>query len=410
MNKRIVVAGTGVAGAQVIKGLRRQLAGRNDYQLIAVDTQNFSAFAPLLHEAATGTATPAHIAHPTRNLIHPPCCFFKQGKITGLDRSAKLLKTDTGDVPYDILVLALGARTNYMGVPGAQEFAYPIKVMADAVRLRERIIDVAEAAAATASPAERKAMLSYVVVGGGYTGVELAGQLADWFHRDARRLYPEIPAEDVSITLLQSGDRIVQMMSEKNSAVAQRRLEKLGVTVKNKMQVTAITAEGATLSDGTKMASKNVIWAAGVVAMGDVFYPAASLQKGRIPVKATLQTPDDANIFVVGDLAAVTEGNGPHPQTAQAAFEQAHLVSRNIRHLLEAEPLEGFYYKHKGDLVPIGHGWAVADVYGVRFHGWLAWILRRIVYLRGMLSWFDRIRIIGDWLARIVGPRDTSRL
>lgn len=409
MNTRIVVAGAGVAGAQVIKAVRRQLRGRGDFQLTVVDSQNYSAFAPLLHEAATGTATPAHIAHPTRNLIHPPCCFFKQAGITGLDRAAKALKTDRGDVPYDILVLALGARTNYFGVAGAKEHAFPIKVMEDAVRLRQRIIDVAEAAAA-ANKADRKAMLNYVIVGAGYTGVELAGQLADWFARDARRLYPEIEADDVRITLVHAGDRIVPMLHEKSSVTVQRRLEKLGVVVKTNMQVTAITPEGAQLSDGTQIASRNVIWASGVMAMGDLFYDPATLQKGRIPVKATLQTLDDPSVFVVGDMAAVTEGNGPHPQTAQAAYEQAHLAGHNVRAYMDKQPLGGFYYKHKGDLVPVGHGWAMAEIFGLRFSGRLAWYIRRIVYLRGMLTWFDRVRVVGDWLSRLIGPRDTSRL
>lgn len=409
MQKRIVVAGIGVAGAQVVKGIDKQLKGRSDYDLTVVDSLNFSTFAPLLHEAATGVVCVAHVTHPARNIVAKPHHHFKQARITGMDRHSKVLKTEAGDVPYDILILALGARSNDFNVPGVKQYAFPIKVMEDAVRLRRRMIDTAEQAAALPD-GNRDALLHYVVVGGGYTGVELAGQLADWFRYDVRRLYPEIKPEDVSITLVHSGDRILPMLSPKNSAVGMKRLERLGVKVKVGTQVTAVTAEGATLSDGTTLASKNVIWASGVLAVGDLFVEPAKLVKGRIPVKATLQMADDANVFVVGDLAAVTEGNGPHPQTAQAAFEQAHLAARNVRHLFESQPLEGFYYKHKGDLVPIGHGWAVAEVGGVRFHGRLAWWLRRAVYLRGFLTWFDRVRVIGDWASRIIGPRDTSQV
>lgn len=409
MQKRIVVAGIGVAGAQVVKGIDRQLKHRTDYDLTVVDSLNYSTFAPLLHEAATGTVCMTHVTHPARNIVAKPHHRFKQARITGLDRQAKVLKTSQGDVPYDLLILALGARSNDFNVPGVKEHAFPIKVMEDAVRLRRRIIDMAELASSVPQQ-DRDSLLHYVVVGAGYTGVEIAGQLADWFKGDAHRLYPDIRVEDVQITIVHSGDRILPMLSAANSAVGMRRLERLGIKVKVGNQVTAVTADGVTLSDGTKIASKNVIWASGVLAMGDLFVEPTKLIKGRIPVKATLQLPDDPSVFVVGDMAAVTEGNGPHPQTAQAAFEQAHLAARNVRHLMEGHPLEGFYYKHKGDLVPIGHGWAVAEVYGLRFHGRIAWWLRRIVYLRGFLTWFDRVRVLGDWAARMIGPRDTSQL
>lgn len=409
MKKRIVIAGMGMAGVQVSHGLRKHLKGREDVEVLAVDGQNFSLFAPMLHEGATGTIALLHLAQPVREVVQPPQQRFLQAEVQGLDREKKVLRTATGDIPYDILVLAMGSRTNFFNVPGAKEHAFPIKTMRDAIRMRSQIIDIIETA--TKMPkGERRSHLHFVVVGAGYTGVEMAGQLSDLFSGDARRLYPEIDRDEFTVTLVHSGERILPMVKEKSSRAAQVRLERLGVQVKTGAAVTAVSSDGATLSDGTQLASKTVIWASGVMAVGDLFFPAEQLQKGRISVKATLQMRDDPSVFVVGDLAAVTEGNGPHPQTAQAAFEQAHAAARNIKRLLDQEPLEGFYYKHKGDLVPIGDAWAVAEVFGLRFHGRLAWYLRRFVYLRGLPTWSERVRVMGDWFGHVFRPRDTSRL
>lgn len=410
MKKRIVVAGLGMAGGQVIHRLHKLFRSRQDVDVLAVDAQNFSLFAPMLHEGATGTIALLHLAQPAREMVHPPQQRFLQAEVKGLDQAAKVLKTSEGDVPYDILVLGVGARTNFFGVPGAQEHSLPIKTMADAIRLRSRIIDTVEAATRLPKGRERSKRLHFVVVGAGYTGVEVAGQLADLFAADARRLYPELDPGEAKVTIVHAGDRILPMVKEASSKAAVQRLERLGVIVKTNAMVTAVSADGATLKDGTQLESTNVIWASGVLAAGDLFVDAAKLQKGRIPVKATLQLPDAPEVFVVGDLAAVTEGNGPHPQTAQAAFEQAQVVAENIKRLIDKEPLQGFYYKHKGDLVPIGDGWAVAEVFGLRFHGRLAWYLRRFVYLQGLPTWSERIRVMGDWFGHIFRPRDTSRL
>jgi NADH dehydrogenase len=156
--------------------------------------------------------------------------------------------------------------------------------------------------------------------------------------------------------------------------------------------------------------SKNVVWASGVVANGEAFFDEALLEKGRVMVKATLQVPGHPEAFVIGDLAAVKEGNGPHPQTAQAAFEQAKFSARNLKKLVMGEPLGAFYYHHKGDLVPIGDRWAIAEIHGMRFSGFLGWWLRRTVYLSGLFTWASRFQVVFDWTMRLFTYRDTTRL
>ncbi len=410
MAKRILILGAGVAGAQAIKSIHKQFHRQANYSIMVVDRQNFSAFAPMLHEAATGSVTPLHVTFPIRQIVK--CCLetFRQTSVRQIDVRNKTVHTDDGTVSYDYLVVALGAKTNHFGVPGAREHSLDLKTMDDAMILRRRIIDTFEEATKLPRGAQREAKLHFVVIGGGYTGVELAGQLADLFAGDFRALYPEILADEPRITLIQAGDRILPILKESSSQKALRRLERLGVKVVLNARAASVSPEGVTIENGEVLRADHVIWTSGVIANGEAFFAPEFLQKGRVMVKSTLQMPDHPEVFVIGDLAGVTEGNGPHPQTAQAAFEQAHFVAQNLKKLVSGEPLAAFYYHHKGDLVPIGDRWAIAEIFGLRFSGFLGWWLRRTVYLRGLFSWTDRIQVVFDWTIRLFTRRDTTRL
>lgn len=410
MAKRILILGAGVAGAQAIKFIHRQFHGHQGYSLMVVDRQNFSTFAPMLHEAATGSVSSEHVTHPIREIIR--CCLetFRQTSVRHIDVKAKTVQTDHGPVAYDYLIVALGAKTNYFNVPGAEEHCFNLKTMDDAIILRRRIIDAFEEATRLPRGPEREARLHFVIIGGGYTGVELAGQLADLFTKDFTKLYPEILADEPRITLVQGGERILPTLSARSAEKAMARLARLGINVRVNTRATSVSAEGVALGEETNIDSKNVIWASGIVANGEAFFDAELLQKGRVMVKATLQVPNHPEVFVIGDLSCVMEGNGPHPQTAQAAFEQAKFASRNLKKLITGEPLGAFYYHHKGDLVPIGDRWAIAEIHGLRFTGFLGWWLRRTVYLSGIFSWADRIQVVFSWTMRLFTPRDTTRL
>lgn len=399
-----------MAGAQALHCIHKQFHHNPAYSLMVADRQNFSAFAPMLHEVATGAVTYDHVTHPIREILH--CCLetFRNTEVRGIDLEQKLVNTADGPIRYDYLVVALGARTNFYGVPGAQQHAMELKTMKDALALRRRVLDAFEQATRLPSGEARRELLHFVIVGGGYTGVEVAGQLATLFFKEFRQLYPEILPDEPQVTLIHAGDRLLPMLKPANSARAIKRLEKLGVHVRVATEVTTVTEKGVVLKDGTIIPSAHVVWAAGVVAVGAEFFKAEMVEKGRVKVKSTLQVPNFPEVFVIGDLAAVTEGNGPHPQTAQAAFEQASLVAKNMRALLDGQPLAGFHYRHKGDLVPIGDRWAIAEVFGIRFTGFLAWWLRRTVYLRGIYSWNDRVRVVIDWTMNLFAKRDTTRL
>lgn len=410
MTKRILVLGAGVAGAQALHCIHKQFHHNPHYSLMVVDRQNYTAFAPMLHEVATGAVYSEHVTHPIRQILH--CCLetFRNTEVKGLDLEQKLVVTADGPIRYDYLIVALGARTNFFGVPGAKEHSLELKTMDDALALRRRMLDAFEQATKLPSGEARRELLHFVVVGGGYTGVELAGQLSSLFFKEFRALYPEILPDEPRITLVHASDRLLPMLKPVSSARAQLRLERLGVTVMTNARVTTVTEKGVILQSGEVIPAGHVVWASGVEAVGGQFFKTEMVEKGRVKVKSTLQIPNFPEVFVIGDLAAVTEGNGPHPQTAQAAFEQALLVAKNLRALIDKQPLAGFHYRHKGDLVPIGDRWAIAEVFGLRFTGFLGWWLRRTVYLRGLFSWNDRIRVVFDWTMNLFSKRDTTRL
>jgi NADH dehydrogenase len=174
--------------------------------------------------------------------------------------------------------------------------------------------------------------------------------------------------------------------------------------------VVAVTREGVTLDNGKVLSAHHVLWTSGILAVGAKFFPEALLEKGRVKVRSTLQMHDYPEVLVVGDIAAVTEGGGPHPQTAQAAVQQAKLAAQNLAAIIHEQPLRAFTYRHKGDLIPIGDRWALAEIHRLRFTGFFAWWLRRTVYLRGIYSWGDRFRVLFNWTMNLFSHRDTTRL
>lgn len=411
MSKRIVVLGAGVAGAQAVKKIHQHFHGYKDFSLTVVDRENYSAFIPMLHEVATGSVRAHDVAHPIRQIIK--CCLehFHQASVQGIDVGQRLVQTDNGSIPYDYLIVALGSGSNFFGVPGAEEHCLTLKSLDDAIILRRHLIDQFEhVSRLSRSDEHRLGKLHFVIVGAGYTGVETAGQMADLFSHEFRQLYPEITSDEPKITIVQAGERIMPILSEENSRRAHARLEKLGVNIITGARVVAVTPEGASLNNGEVIRSHNVIWTSGVLGRGGQFFSEDMCERGRVKVKSTLQLHEHPEVFVIGDIAAVTEGEGPHPQTAQCAYQQAHFVGDNLLRLVNQEPLEAFRYNHKGDLVPIGNRWAIAEIKSLSFTGFIAWWIRRTVYLQGIYSWSDRIRVVFDWTMNLFTKRDTTRL
>jgi len=411
MANRIVILGAGIAGAKALQSIHKQFHNDKQTTITVVDKNNYSAFIPMIHELATGSVQTSHLTQPIRGLID--CCLehFHQAEVKQVDLEQKIVKTSAGDIPYDYLVIAMGSTNNYFGIPGVAEYGIDLKTVPDALNLREHIISRFEQVAQLAiDHPHRRDMLHFVLIGAGYTGVETAGQLADLFSKEMRKLYPEISADEPKVTIVQGNKRILPVLSEQSSKKAQTRLEQLGVHVLTGVRATAVTSEGVSLTNGTVLQSHNVIWTSGILARGGEFFLDEYLEKGRIRVKATLQMEKHPTVFAIGDIAGVIEGGGPHPQTAQAAVQQADLIGGNIKRLIMTEPLEPFRYNHKGDLVPIGNRWAIAEIKKVKLTGFLSWWIRRTVYLMGIMTWSDRIRVVFDWTLNLFTDRDTTKL
>lgn len=408
MSKKILIVGGGVAGSQVLKHLGKEFRREKGYSFAVVDKQNYSTFTPMLHEAATGGVHSHAITHPIRSIV--PCCVH-QGEVESIDLEKRFVSTNNhAKISYDYLVLALGTKNNFYGIPGAEEHTICLKTMNDAVQLRNTVIDSFEQATRLPRGPERDALLHFVIVGGGYTGVETAGQLAELFRKDFRKLYSEISPDEPKVTLVQGGDRVLPILSEASSRKAKQRLEELGVKVQTGNRVAEVTKDGAILDNKEQIASKHIIWASGVMARGGEFFPEEMLERGRLKVTETLQLKDHEEVFVIGDLAAVDSQDGPHPQTAQVAVQQASICAENIFRYVHNQTLQPFLYTHKGDLIPIGDRWAVAEIGKLRFSGFIAWWLRRTVYLQGLYSWSDRIRVMIDWTMNLFTKRNITRL
>lgn len=410
MVKKILVLGAGVAGAQLIKHLHHKFHHRKDFSIRVIDRNNYTAFIPMLHEVATGSVSPKDISHPIREIIH--CCLesFYQADVKSIDLNKKLVKTSGEEFSYDYLIVALGSTDNFYGIPGAEKYSHVLKTMTDAAKLRSHLIDTFEEASKMPRDAKRAKGLHFVVVGGGYTGVETAGQMADLFNKEFKKLYPEIYPDEQQITLIQRGDRILPIISKESSEKAGGRLEKLGVRLMLGHRVSQVSSTGVTLDNGDFIETQHVIWASGVMANGNGILPKEMLERGRVKVNRSLQVFEHPEVFVLGDMAAAQRSGGPHPQTAQAAFQQSKSVAQNLHRMINDLPLETFAYNHKGDLVPIGNHWAVAEIGPLKFSGFIAWWLRRTVYLQGIFSWGDRIRVIFNWTMNLFSKRDTSKL
>ncbi len=411
MPKRIVILGGGVAGAEAIRRVHTHFHGDKSVSITIVDRNNHTTFIPMLHEVATGSVGARDITHPIRQIIN--CCLehFHQADVKHIDLGQRIVKTSAGEVPYDYLIVALGSTNNFFGVPGAEEFTLKLKEMEDAIRLRRHLIDTFEQVSRIAhTDPHRQDALHFVIVGGGYTGVETAGQMADLFNEEMRLLYPEVYADEPKITLVQAADRILPILSESNSRKALERLERLGVNVLLNTKVVAVTKEGVSLDNGNVLRSHHVLWTSGVIAQGAEFFEPEYIEKGRVKAMSTLQIVGHPEAFVIGDIAGVMEKGGPHPQTAQAAVQQARVAADNLKALADHEPLKAFHYRHRGDLIPIGDRWAIAEIYGIKFTGFFAWWLRRTVYLQGIFSWSDRLRVVFNWTMNLFSKRDTTRL
>ncbi|HWL45806.1 MAG TPA: NAD(P)/FAD-dependent oxidoreductase [Ilumatobacter sp.] len=390
---RVVVVGAGFGGLAVAKGLRREAV-----DVVLVDQHNFHTFQPLLYQVATAGLGADDIAYPVRGIVRRHRnVTFRMGTVTAIDAAARTLTVASGDTSdvlgYDTLVLAAGAVSDSFGVSGVAEHAIPLKSLADAERIRTRVLNEFERAAAQPD-ALADGALNLVVCGGGPTGVELAGGVAELYRRVLARDAPYLDLRPARIVLVDVAERLLATFSEESSAAARRTLARRGVEVILGTGVARVTAEGVELADGRHVPAATVVWAAGVRA-----HPLAAAlgteldRRGRLVVGPDLAVPAHPEVFAIGDIA----GTGL-PQVAQPAIQGGHHVASQIARRLRGEPTEAFTYRDKGSMATIGRNAAVAEFPGGRrlggFAGWVAWLGLHLIELVGMRN---RLNVLVNW-------------
>jgi NADH dehydrogenase len=367
----------------------------------------------MLTLVAGGLVEARHVIYPVRRLLRRRCFSFREREVRAIDLERRRVETLDGPIDYDYLVLALGARTNFYGIPNMAELSFPFKTVADAVRLRNHIIDMFERAALESDPAFRRELLTFVIVGGGPTGVELAANLHDFMHHSLVEEYPTLDFSEVRVILIERKERVLPNLPEDLGRVAERTLRGKRVEMRLEAAVSAVEADRLTLMDGNNVPTHTVIWAAGVEASPVV--AALPVEKGRggaVVVNEYFQLPEHPEVFALGDNASVVDPRtgAPLPADAKVAIREADWVAKNVLHSLRGEPLERFQYKPIGDMISLGTWAAVADIRGLKISGFPAWLLWRTFYLGRLFGAENKLRVMGDWVLESFFERDTARV
>jgi len=416
--KKIVILGGGFAGISTYLSLIKKLKP-SEADILIINKTNYFLFTPLLHEVATGGLSEHNIVESVREIIYESGTNLLVADIIEVDMSKKIVHTTRGDVVYDYLVVALGAVTNFYNIPGAAEFSFILKDLSQAIILRNRCIAVFEEASHVADQRIRKKMLSFAIIGGGPTGVELAAEMADLFFDTFRMYYRNnICKEDVTLYLVSAGKELISMFDASLREKSLEVLREKGVRVLLNTQVHKITKDSIVFANNTSIPASQVVWAAGVKANGIRFVgaeadPPRIIERdpiGRIMVDEYGRPFGMKDVFALGDIAVFPAQNGVVlPMLAQVAVQQGKIIGRNVAATLHSESLSKFIYRSKGNIVSLGQWQAVGKVFGITWKGPLAWWLWRTVYLFNFSSWPKRIKIAIDWTINIFYPRDITK-
>ena len=408
---RIVVLGGGFAGIHAVRELDRTFGRDPSVEVTLVNRENFFLFTPMLHEVAASDLDLTHIVNPIRKLARR--CSFFHGECIGIDLDARTVKVAHGanaehphTLPYDHLVLALGGVTNFFGTPGVAERAYTMKSLGDALALRNRLIECMEEADFECCASIRKPLLTCVVAGGGFAGVETIAALHD-FALDALPFYRNLEPEHVRMVLVHSGDTILPELDQKLGRYAQRKLAGRGVEIRTKTRVKGCGEHGVELNDGTVIPAATVVWTAGTSAHPLIEGLPCLKERGRVCVDETLRVAGREGVWALGDCALVPDGRGGfHPPTAQHASRQGTLLARNLAAAIRGRPLKPFRFRTLGQLASLGRRRGAAQVSGLRFSGFVAWLLWRTIYLSKLPRFERKFRVALDWTLDLLFSKD----
>lgn len=394
---RVVVVGGGFAGLELV----RRLDGRR-FQVVLIDRKNFHTFQPLLYQVATAGLEPTSIVAPFRMLFRKKRNFhFRMADFTGLDPSKNCLHTSSGSIDYDYAVLCHGCTTNFFGNKALEELALPMKTIPEALDIRSLLLENLEEALVAKTKEKQQGLVDVVIVGGGPTGVELAGAFAELKRHVLPRDYPDLSLDEMDIHLVESGSRVLAGMSEHSSQRAREMLEALGVQVHLDTRVESYDGSDALLSGGKRMSAGILIWSAGIRAnttTGLVDSAFVGPQR-RLRVGTTLEVDGVQNVFALGDCAAVIADDTPrgHPQMAPVAMQQATCLARNLHRRLDGQEPLPFRFKSQGIMATVGRNHAVVEVARLKFAGMFAWFVWMFVHLMAIVGFRNRFLIFLHW-------------
>lgn len=394
--RRVVIIGGGFAGLTLSQAIDAE-----DFQVVLLDRNNYHQFQPLLYQVAMAGLEPSSIVFPFRKLFQRTGKYFRMVDVISVEPDAGRVTTSQGVVNYDYLVIAMGSETHYFGNPSTRRHAIPMKSVAEALYLRNRILEDCEKALTCTSPSAREGLLSTVIVGGGPTGVELAGALAEMKKFVLPKDYAELPVGEVSVILVEGNPRLLKAMSEESSTAARFFLEQMGVKIMTNTRVVSFDGQRVILSCGQELRADKVIWAAGVTSPP---IPGLNLAQvgpsGRLTVDRQNRVKGYENIFAIGDIALMEESSYPngHPQVASVAIDQAKLLAKNLKLIEQSLSGQDFSYANKGSMATVGRHAAVADIGSLRLSGITAWMLWLVVHLRSLLGVKNKLMVMANWI------------
>lgn len=409
--KRVVIVGGGFGGLRLAQKLKK-----SNFQVVLVDKNNYHQFPPLIYQVASSGIEPSSIAFPFRRIFQRRKDFyFRLAQVRSIMPAQNMIQTSIGKLSYDYLVLASGTTTNFFGNQEIETNAIPMKTLSESMGLRNALLDNFERALTCASPQERQELLNVVIVGGGATGVEIAGALSEMKNFVLPKDYPDLPNSLMNIYLIESQNRLLSAMSEKSSQNVLKYLRSMGVNVLLNQRVTDYKDHTVYINDGSTIATRTFIWVTGVTAQVVGQMPTDKIGRGgRILVDAYNRVIGMDNVFSIGDqclmLDADPEWKGGHPQLAQPAIQQGTLLASNLKRLEKGKKLKPFRYKNLGSMATVGRNKAVAEFAGLKMGGFFAWLMWLVVHLRSILGVRNKFIVFFNWMINYFSYGQSLRL
>lgn len=411
--KRVVIVGGGLGGLR----LAEDLYG-SGMQVVLIDKNNFHQFPPLIYQIASAGIDPSSISFPFRQIFRKRKDFyFRMAEARMVDSEKKILQTSIGKIDYDYLVLAAGATTNFFGNKNIEEWAIPMKTVPEAMGLRNALLSNFERALTCATEEERQELLNVVIVGGGATGVEIAGALAEMRRYVIPYDYPDMDSSLMHIYLIEAGDRLLAGLSQESSQKAYEFLKSMGVDIQFGKMVTDYRDHKVVMKDGTEIPTRTFLWVSGIRANAMPGIDESHMGRGfRFKVDEYNRIPGVEDVFAIGDQCLQTSDasypNG-HPQVAQVAIQQAKNLAKNLKRIVrgaDSSELTAFHYKNLGSMATIGRNKAVVEIGKFRSQGFFAWVLWLVVHLRSILGVKNKVMVLLNWLWKYVSYNDSIRM